>query len=89
MCVELIKSMIEIWKFKKNFVWLFCEKIEKNEKRKKNILSVFGFEHLWIYHVYDILVSNQEFENGKNVGWIYFGENPKLGQIFKKNFKYF
>ena len=64
---------------RKNFVWLFCGKTEKRKKKEKNILSVFGFESLWIYHAYDILVLNQEFENGKNVGWIYFEKNRKLG----------
>ena len=43
----------------------FVEKSKKKKKKGKNVLSIFGFESLWIYHAYDILVLNQEFENGK------------------------
>ena len=48
----------------------FSRKPKIFEKIKENDLSVFCFESLWIYHTYGLLVFNQEFENGKNVGWI-------------------
>ena len=74
---------------RKTLFGYFSRKPKNRGKIKENDLSVFDFESLWIYHAYDILALNQEFENGKNVGWIYFREKLKLGQIFKKNFKYF
>ena len=53
----------------------FSRKSKKLEKIKENDLSIFYFESLQIYHAYDILVLNQEFENEKNIGWIHFEKN--------------
>ena len=64
---------------KKTLFGYFWETPKNEEKKEENDLSIFGFESLWIYHAYDILVLNQEFENGKNIDWIYFWKNRKLG----------
>ena len=53
---------------RKTLFGCFVKKQEKRRKNEKNVLSIFGFESLWIYHAYNILVLNQEFENRKNVG---------------------
>ena len=82
MYVKLIESMIEIWKFKKKFIWIFFKKTKKLGKIKENDLSVFDFESLWIYHAYDILVLNQEFENGKKCWLEIILEKPKTRANF-------